>query len=278
MGSGSASFPLEPGGPFLVIAGPCVLEGRELNVRIARRLAEVSRRLGVPFYFKASFDKANRTSLGSQRGPGLAAGLLFLREVREETGLPVLTDVHLPSQVERVAEVVDALQVPAFLSRQTDLLAAAGGSGRPVNIKKGQWMAPEQVAHSVAKVRESGGGGVAVTERGTAFGYGRWVVDMRSFEIVRREARCPVLFDGTHSVQLPGGAGDRSGGEPEFIGPLSRAAVAAGADGLFLEVHPSPETAPSDADCMLPLERLEPLLEGVLRVRESLAGSGSAVP
>ncbi|MFQ5677952.1 MAG: 3-deoxy-8-phosphooctulonate synthase [Gemmatimonadota bacterium] len=267
------SSPFGAGGPFFLIAGPCVLEGRDLNLRIARHVWAVSRRCGIPAYFKASFDKANRTSLGTPRGPGLAAGLELLREVREEVGIPVLTDVHLPSQVESVARVVDAVQVPAFLSRQTDLLAAVGGCGRPVNLKKGQWMAPEQMAHSVEKVRAAGAREVAVTERGNAFGYGRWVVDMRSFSILRESAGCPAVFDATHAVQMPGGEGRRSGGEPRFIEPLARAAVAAGADGLFLETHPRPGEAPSDGSNMLPAERLEPLLESVLRVRESLGRS-----
>ncbi len=257
--------------PFFLIAGPCVLEDRALNVRVAAGVAAAAGRLGIPVYFKASFDKANRTSLGSERGPGLARGLERLREVRDETGLPVLTDVHGPAQVEAVAAVVDALQVPAFLSRQTELLAACGASGRPVNVKKGQWMAPEQIAHSVEKVRAAGAEEIAVTERGTAFGYGRWVVDMRSFAIMREACGCPAVFDGTHAVQLPGGGGAASGGEPRFIEPLVRAAVAAGADGLFLEVHPDPGAAPSDGPNMLPLARLEPLLEEVLRLREALA-------
>lgn len=267
--------PFELGGPFFLIAGPCVLEDRALNLRIARCLRETGERLEFPIFFKASFDKANRTSVTSHRGPGLESGLDRLREVREETGLPVLTDVHHPEQVPAAAEVADALQVPAFLSRQTDLLQAVGAAGRPVNIKKGQWMAPEQVAHSVEKVRAAGGVRIAVTERGTAFGYGRWVVDMRSFTIMRETAGCPALFDATHAVQLPGGAGTASGGEPRFIEPLARAAVAAGADGLFLEVHPSPADAPSDGANMLPLARLEPLLDDVMRLRDALVGGSS---
>lgn len=268
-------MPFERDGPFFLIAGPCVLEGRKLNLRVARRLRDLHESLGLPVIFKASFDKANRTSVASPRGPGPAAGADRLREVREETGLPVLTDVHEPGQVEEVADAVDALQVPAFLCRQTDLLAAAGASGLPVNVKKGQWMAPEQIAHSVEKVRAAGGREVAVTERGTTFGYGRWIVDMRSFTIMRETADAAAVFDGTHAVQLPGGGGARSGGEPRFIEPLVRAAVAAGCDGLFLEVHPDPSRAPSDGANMLPLPRLEPLLEEVLALRASLSGGAA---
>lgn len=258
-------------GSFIVVAGPCVLEDRALNVRVARHLAETGRRLGVPVVFKASFDKANRTSLSSPRGPGLREGTARLREVREETGLPVLTDVHETGQVDAVAEAVDVLQIPAFLSRQTDLILAAAGTGLPVNLKKGQWMAPEDMAHAAAKAREGGATDLAVTERGTAFGYGRWVVDMRSFTLMREACRCPALFDATHAVQLPGAVGAASGGERRFAEVLARAAVAAGADGLYLEVHPEPSGAPSDAASMLPLARLEPLLEEALAVREALA-------
>ncbi len=259
--------PLEPGGPFVLIAGPCTLEDSELNLQVATHLATLSKRLDTPIVFKASYDKANRTSVASPRGPGIERGLELLHEVRETTGLPVLTDVHAPEQAEAAARVVDALQVPAFLSRQTDLLVATGSCGLPVNVKKGQWMAPEHIAHSVEKVRSAGTSQVAVTERGTAFGYGRWIVDMRSFELMREASGCPALFDGTHAVQLPGGGGSRSGGEPRFIEPLCLAAVAAGADGLYLEVHPAPEAAPSDAASMLPLQRLEPLLTRALEVR-----------
>ena len=264
-----------PSPPFFVVAGPCVLEGRDLNLRVARHVAEVARRLEIPAVFKASFDKANRTSLSSPRGPGLEAGLELLDDVRRETGLPVLTDVHEPAQAGAAAKVVDALQVPAFLCRQTDLLVAAGRTGRPVNVKKGQWMSPEQIGHSVEKVRAGGTERVWVTERGTAFGYGRWVVDMRSFAIMREAGACPVLFDATHSVQLPGGGGTRSGGEPRHAPALARAAVAAGADGVYTEVHPDPPDAPSDGANMLPLGELEPLLESLLRIRRArAAGEG----
>lgn len=261
-------------GSFFLIAGPCVLEDAGLNLDIARHVAGVSDRLGITAVFKASFDKANRTSVASPRGPGLESGLEALAAIREATGLPVLTDVHEASQAEAVGRVVDVLQIPAFLCRQTDLLVAAGATGRSVNIKKGQWMAPELMRHSVDKVRAAGGWDVAVTERGTAFGYGRWVVDMRSFAIMSEACDCPVVFDATHSVQLPGGAGDASGGEPRYIDPLAKAAVAAGADGLFVEVHPRPEEASSDGANMLPLDRLEPLLSDLLRLRSALADSG----
>jgi len=255
---------------FFVIAGPCVLEDAGLNLDIARHVSEVSERVGAPAIFKASFDKANRTSVSSPRGPGLERGLELLADIREATGLPLLTDVHEPRQAEQAGRVIDVLQVPAFLCRQTDLLVAAGATGCPVNIKKGQWMAPDLMSHSVAKVREAGGTDVAVTERGTFFGYGRWVVDMRSFPLMRESCGCPVIFDATHSVQLPGGAGDASGGEPQYIETLARAAVAAGADGLFVEVHPRPAEASSDGSNMLALDRLEPMLSDLLRLRASL--------
>ena len=260
---------LDPGEGLLLIAGPCVLEDEDLNLTVASRVAEVAERVGVPAIFKASFDKANRTSLGSPRGPGLAEGLERLRVVRDATGLPVLTDVHEPGQAAVAAEAVDVLQIPAFLCRQTDLLVAAGRTGLPINVKKGQWMAPEDMRHPVAKVRSAGAPSVSVTERGTAFGYGRWVVDMRSFALMREACGCRTLFDATHSIQLPGGAagGEASGGEPTLIEPLARAAVAAGADGLFVETHPDPGAAPSDGSNMLPLDRLESLLESLVSVR-----------
>ena len=262
---------LDPGGRFLVIAGPCLLEDDTLNIRVAEGLRDVAERLGVPAIFKASFDKANRTSASSPRGPGLRQGLERLDAVRRATGLPVLTDIHEPGQAQALAEGVDAIQIPAFLCRQTDLLTAAGSTGLPVNIKKGQWLAPEDMRFPVQKVRDAGSGGVSVTERGTAFGYGRWVVDMRSFAIMREACGCPALFDATHSVQLPGGGGGgaSSGGEPRWIETLARAAVAAGADGLFVETHPDPASAPSDGANMLPLDRLEGLLDGLLAVREA---------
>ncbi|HEX8242414.1 MAG TPA: 3-deoxy-8-phosphooctulonate synthase [Longimicrobium sp.] len=255
------------GAPFWVIAGPCVLESDALNVGIAEALARMADDLGVPIVFKASFDKANRSSPGSPRGPGLDAGLARLAKVRAETGLPLLTDVHHAEQCAPVAEIVDALQIPAFLCRQTDLLVAAGATGKPVNVKKGQWMGPAEMKGATAKVRGAGAPGVAVTERGTFFGYGNLVVDMRSFALMREATGAPTVFDGTHSVQRPGEGAGVSGGEPRHIPALVRAAVAAGADALFLETHPEPAKGLSDTTNMLPLARLRPLLEQVLELR-----------
>jgi 2-dehydro-3-deoxyphosphooctonate aldolase (KDO 8-P synthase) len=253
---------------FTLIAGPCVLEDDALNLHVARELARLSRALDLPIVFKASYDKANRSKLDSPRGPGLDEGLERLRHVRSETGLPVLTDIHEPWHAEKAGAVVDVIQVPAFLCRQTDLLVAAGSTGKAVNIKKGQWMAPEEMAHAVNKVRASGSAEITVTERGTFFGYGNMVVDMRSFARIRDACHVPAVFDGTHSVQRPGKADGSSGGNPEHIPSLVRAAVAAGCDGLFLETHPDPAHAPSDGANMLPLERLAALLEDVMALRE----------
>jgi 2-dehydro-3-deoxyphosphooctonate aldolase (KDO 8-P synthase) len=255
------------GGGFFLIAGPCMLEDDALNLEVAESLAALQLQSGVPIIFKASFDKANRSRPGAARGPGLDAGLRLLERVRAATGLPVLTDVHEAGQTAAVAEVCDAMQIPAFLSRQTDLIEAAARTARPLNIKKGQWMAPEDMAGAVAKAQSSGAPAVAVTERGTLFGYGDLVVDMRSFARMRAATGAPVIFDGTHSVQRPGRADGASGGDPQFIEPLVLAAMAAGADALFLEVHPRPAHAPSDGTNMLPLERLPALLERVLAVR-----------
>lgn len=267
----------QAGAPFFLIAGPCVLEADRLNLGIAETLARLSDEFSLPVIFKASFDKANRSSLSSGRGPGLEEGMRKLAAIRAASGLPVLTDIHEASQCASAAEVVDVLQIPAFLCRQTDLLLAAGATGRPVNVKKGQWMAPEEMRGAVDKVRSAGASGVAVTERGTFFGYGNLVVDMRSFTAAREACEAPVVFDGTHSVQRPGQGAGVSGGEPQFIPPLVRAAVAAGADALFLEVHPDPACAPSDATNMLPLERLRALLDEVLGIRAALrSGSESS--
>lgn len=262
-------------GSFVLLAGPCALEDEALNVAVAKGVQTAARAVGMPAAFKASFDKANRSRLGSPRGPGLERGLALLAVVKEETGMPVVTDVHDAGQVGRVAEVADIVQVPAFLCRQTDLLVAAGAAGRAVNVKKGQWMSPEAMAGAVEKVRSGGGGApVAVTERGSAFGYGDLVVDMRSFARVRRAAEAPVVFDGTHSVQRPGhGRDGSSGGSPEHVGALARAAVAAGCDGLFLEVHPNPSSAPSDGANMLPLDALPRLLRQVAAVRAALGAA-----
>ena len=259
------------GGPFFVIAGPCVLESDALNLRVGEALARLADDLGLPVLFKASFDKANRSSPGSPRGPGVDEGLEKLARVRAATGLPLLTDVHLPDQCAAVAEVVDVLQIPAFLCRQTDLLVAAGATGRPVNVKKGQWMGPAEMKGAAAKVRGAGAKGVSLTERGTFFGYGNLVVDMRSFALMREACGAPVVFDGTHSVQRPGEGAGVSGGEPRHIPALVRAAVAAGADALFLETHPDPANGLSDTTNMLPLDRLRPLLEQVLELRAAAA-------
>ncbi len=256
---------------FFLIAGPCVLEDDPLNLRVADALRRLGEELDVPVIFKASFDKANRSKRSSPRGPGLEAGLEALARVREESGLPVLTDVHEPAQAALAAEVVDVLQIPAFLCRQTDLLVAAGATGKAVNVKKGQWMSAVDMAHAVQKVRGAGGETVAVTERGTFFGYGDLVVDMRSLARMREATGAPVVFDGTHSVQRPGQADGSSGGDRRFIPPLVRAAVAAGCDGLFLEVHPEPATAPSDATNMLPLSELPDLMRQVLAIRQAIA-------
>jgi 2-dehydro-3-deoxyphosphooctonate aldolase (KDO 8-P synthase) len=250
--------------PF-ILAGPCVIEPGDVLPRVAAELARLQVTLGVPVCFKASFDKANRARLAGARGPGMEEGLKVLERIRRETGLPILTDIHEASQAAPAAEVVDVLQIPAFLSRQTDLLIAAGRTGKPVNVKKGQWMAPEQMAGAVEKVRGSGSREVAVTERGTFFGYGDLVVDMRSFARMREATGVPVIFDATHSVQQPGqGGGGTSGGHREFIPALIGAAAAAGADGFFLETHPDPARAPSDAATQWPLAELEGLLQRTL--------------
>ncbi len=244
-----------PANAFFVIAGPCVIEDDDLNFRVADHLARLAERVPGGIIFKASFDKANRSNRGAARGPGLDEGLAALARVREHSGLPVLTDVHLPEQCAPAAQVADVLQIPAFLCRQSDLLAAAGATGKPVNVKKGQWMHPEGMRGAVDKVRAGKTTELAVTERGTFFGYGDLVVDMRSFVRMRAACNAPVIFDGTHSVQQPGrGEGGSSGGAREFIPPLTYAAVAAGADGLFLETHPDPDRAPSDGPNMLRLE------------------------
>ena len=261
----------------VLVAGPCVVEQDSLNLSVAHQLAEISVRLGLRVIYKASFDKANRATPGAPRGPGVDVGLRALIRVREETGLPVITDVHETCHVEQVADAVDALQVPAFLCRQTDLLDAAGATGRPVNIKKGQWMSPEAMAGAVSKVRAAGGGEIVVTERGTFFGYGDLVVDMRSFDRIRAATGRSVLFDATHCVQQPGrGRSGSSGGQREYVPRLLCAAAAAGADGFFIETHPSPDTAPSDGATMWPLAELEALVERALEVWHSSAPRAGA--
>jgi len=255
--------------PFL-IAGPCVVESDDLNLRVGEALAQLARRLGLAVIYKASYDKANRSRLGAERGPGLEAGLQALDRVRRATGLPVLTDVHETTQVAPAAAVADVLQIPAFLCRQTDLLLAAGGAGKPVNVKKGQWMDADGMRGAVEKLRAGGAAEVAVTERGTFFGYGDLVVDMRNFARLRASCMAPVVFDATHAVQQPGkGPGGASGGLRHAIPPLLYAAAAAGADGFFLETHPDPDHAPSDGPNMLPLDELPRILEVALDVWRS---------
>lgn len=261
------SYQCGPGQPLLLIAGPCVLQTRELTLQIAESLLRLNERDDVNVVFKASFDKANRTSLAAERGPGLEAGLRMLEEVAQATGLPTTTDLHLPEQAAAVAEVCGLLQIPAFLARQTDLLVAASQTGRPVNVKKGQFMSPDDMEYVVEKVRGSGDGGVMLCERGTFFGYGRLVNDMQSVPLMRGHG-VPVVFDATHSVQRPGGLGGATGGNREMVEPLARAAVAIGTDGLFFETHPEPETSPSDGANMIPLDAFESMVKRLLRLRE----------
>ena len=259
-------------GPVAVIAGPCAIESEALCLSVAEHLARLCGELQLPYIFKASFDKANRTSLKSFRGHGLERGLSILAKVKEQVGVPVLTDVHETEQVQEVAEVVDVLQIPAFLSRQTDLLAECGKWGRAVNIKKGQFLPPEDMGYAVEKVTASGTKNVLVTERGALFGYRDLVVDMRSL-VIMRSLGYPVVFDATHSVQQMGGRGGSSGGRPQFIPAQVRGAVAVGIDGLFIETHPEPEKALSDGATMVPLDKMRALLEMVLAIRSAAEGT-----
>lgn len=258
------------GAPFALIAGPCVIESKELCRSICSEASAVCADLGIPYVFKASFDKANRTSVSSFRGHGVEEGLQILSDVGAEFGVPVLTDVHAPEQCVLAAHYVDILQIPAFLSRQTDLLLAAGESGAVVNIKKGQFLAPGDIAQAVRKVESTGNMRVLVTERGVSFGYNTLVVDYRSLPQMAAAAGVPVVFDATHAVQQPGGLGTASGGQREFVPALARAAVAVGVDALFLEVHPDPANALSDAATMLPLDQLKPLVRTLLRIQEAV--------
>lgn len=253
------------GRPLVLIAGPCVIENLEHSLRTAAALREIAARLGIGLVFKASYDKANRTSVNSFRGPGIEAGLEILARVKAETGLPVLSDIHDLSQVTPAAEVLDVLQIPAFLCRQTDLLAAAGATGKVVNIKKGQFLAPWDMKNAVGKLESAGNRNILLTERGASFGYNNLVVDMRSLPIMR-ETGCPVIFDATHAVQLPGGSGTSSAGQRQFVGALSRAAVGAGIDGLFWEVHEDPDRALCDGPNSLPLDQVEAQLRQVLAI------------
>lgn len=264
-------FSVGNGAPLLVIAGPCVLESETLAMTVAETLREITGRLGLPFIFKSSYDKANRTSVNSFRGPGLDKGLAILDRVRREVGVPVISDIHGPAEAGPAAEVLDVLQIPAFLCRQTDLLVAAGRAGKPLNIKKGQFLAPGDMVNAVEKAGSVGNHDVLLTERGSCFGYNNLVVDFRSVPILKARTGCPVIFDATHSVQLPGGAGGASGGQREFAPVLARAAVAAGVDGIFLEVHPAPGEALCDGPNSLPLDQVEPLLRRLGAIRAAAA-------
>ena len=261
--------------PLFLIAGPCVIESEQLIMESAGRLQELTAELEIPFVFKASFDKANRSSLGSYRGPGMEQGLVILERVRREIGVPVLTDVHEDTPLGEVADVVDVLQTPAFLCRQTNFIQAVAGLGKPVNIKKGQFLAPWDMKHVVDKARAAGNEQLMVCERGVSFGYNNLVSDMRSLAVMR-ESGCPVVFDATHSVQLPGGQGDSSGGQREHVPVLARAAVAAGISGLFMETHPRPEQALSDGPNSWPLGRMRELLETLMELDRVVKRHGFA--
>lgn len=265
---------LGPGQPLVLIAGPCVLESEMLAVETAGRLAEIAKEFGLPLIFKSSFDKANRSSVHAFRGPGLEQGLHWFAQVKRATSLPLLTDVHEPWQAAEAAQVVDVLQVPAFLCRQTDLLLACGRTGKPVNVKKGQFMAPSDMQNVVDKIASTGNNAITLTERGSSFGYHNLVVDLRSLAIMRRFA--PVVFDVTHSLQLPGGLGHATGGEKQFFLHLARGAVACGIDGLFAEVHPEPDRALSDATTQLAFPEFRLMVEQVLLIHQTVSRFSSA--
>lgn len=254
-------------GPLTIIAGPCSLESFEISLEIASKVRDICSGVGMNFIFKASFDKANRTSIDSYRGPGLEKGLEWLGDIRSRLNVPVLTDIHEPWQAAPVSEIVDVLQIPAFLCRQTDLLISASKTGKPLNIKKAQFLSPQDMTSVVKKCTESGNSQIMLCERGTTMGYNQLVVDMRSLSLMR-ELGCPVIFDATHSVQMPGGKGSSSGGDRRFVLPLARAAVAIGIDALFIETHPIPEKALSDGPNMVPLEKLEYLLKQIKYIDE----------
>lgn len=258
-------FTIGAGRPPFLVAGPCVIESEQLAIDTAGRIAEITKSLGMPYVFKSSYDKANRTSISSFRGPGLEKGLAVLERVKRDVGVPVLTDVHTEEQATEAGRVVDILQIPAFLCRQTDLLIAAARTGKVVNIKKGQFLSPHDMGNAVKKVEDCGNRRIVLTERGSSFGYHNLVVDMRAIPIMRQFGY-PVVFDATHSVQLPGGGGTQSGGQREFVEPLACAAAGAGCDGFFMEVHPDPDSALSDGPNMVPLHALHALLERVLRI------------
>mgnify|MGYP005846414637 FL=1 len=259
-------------GPLFLVAGPCVIESEDLTLSIAHFLRDTGERLGIPVIFKASYDKANRTSVESYRGPGIDRGLEILQKVKEKTGLPLLSDVHSTEEMAKASTVLDVIQIPAFLCRQTNLLLAAGRTGRVVNIKKGQFLAPWDMQGACAKVLSTGNHRILLTERGTSFGYNNLIVDIRSIAVMKRFG-FPVVFDATHSVQLPGGLGSSSGGQREFVEHLSRAAVASGADGLFLEVHPDPNAALCDGPNSLPLDRVPPLLTLLKEIHRLVQGN-----
>jgi 2-dehydro-3-deoxyphosphooctonate aldolase (KDO 8-P synthase) len=269
------AFRIGAGEPLVLIAGPCVIESERHAMKLAERLTKIAAKAKVPLVFKASYDKANRSSLSSFRGPGLAGGLVIRRKLKGRFRVPVLTDVHEPDQARAAADVCDVLQVPAFLSRQTDLLTAAGKTGCVVNLKKGQFLSPWEMANAVAKVKSTGNNKVIITERGVSFGYNNLVVDMRSFPILAKTG-CPVIFDVTHSVQLPGGQGHASGGQPEFIEPLARAGTAVGVDAIFLEVHDRPERALSDGSNALRLDRLPELLAKLTPIAKLVRSWGAS--
>ena len=269
------SIKVGAGHPFLLIAGPCVLESEALAREVAAALKEIAERLSISFVFKSSFDKANRTSLDSFRGPGLEDGLKILADIRQDYQVPVVSDIHESSQVAEASAVLDVLQIPAFLCRQTDLLVAAARSNKAINLKKGQFVSPWDMANAVNKIRASGNKNLMLCERGFALGYNNLVVDMRSLPVMR-SLGCPVIFDATHSVQLPGGAGGSSSGQREFIPPLTRAAVAAGIDGMFMEVHPRPEEALCDGANSMPLDRVESLLRTLLKIHAVVSEEDSS--
>jgi 2-dehydro-3-deoxyphosphooctonate aldolase (KDO 8-P synthase) len=257
-------------GPLFMIAGPCVIENKDISFKVAEFLQGLSAKIKIPIIFKSSFDKANRTSLNSFRGPGLDSGLEMLKELKHSTGLPVISDVHQVNQVKKAAEVLDIIQIPAFLSRQTDLILEAARTHLPVNIKKGQFLSPWDMKHVIFKATSEGNKNILLTERGTSFGYNNLVVDMRSISIMKSFGY-PIVFDATHSVQLPGGNGQSSGGQREFVEPLARAAIAAGADGIFLEIHPEPDSALSDGPNSLPLEQVESLIKALIEIHQTVS-------
>lgn len=262
--------------PHVLIAGPCVIESEQLVLETAHRISEMARAIGIPYIFKSSYDKANRSSIDSFRGPGVREGIAILRKVKDDVRVPILTDVHDIDQAKEAAEVVDILQIPAFLCRQTDLLVAAAKTGRIVNVKKGQFLSPWEMKNVVTKLEESGTSKILLTERGSSFGYNNLVVDMRGLPVMRSFGY-PVIFDATHSVQLPGGGETKSSGQREFITPLASAAAAAGCDGFFMEVHPHPDTALSDGPNMVPLSQLKPLLERLVGICRAAGKGGEPI-